>query len=141
MSALGIWNNRYEGGPCYAACMETFTLYFFSHKATIPPLQSAGRVATMQLAEWMNQLEEMRQNVCAKDLPLSLWQQKLDNLSQLLISESTQKCSPLSLKISTGPVLLAFDARDTDNIINTKLSFSNPNPNCISTSFNSISFY
>jgi len=26
MSALGIWNNRYEGGPCYAACMETFTL-------------------------------------------------------------------------------------------------------------------
>ena len=27
MSATGIWNNRYEGGPCYAACMETFTLY------------------------------------------------------------------------------------------------------------------
>lgn len=27
MSALGIWNNRYEGGECYAACMETFALY------------------------------------------------------------------------------------------------------------------
>lgn len=27
MSALGAWNNRYEGGPCYAACMETFVLY------------------------------------------------------------------------------------------------------------------
>lgn len=26
MSALGPWNNRYEGGPCYAACMETFVL-------------------------------------------------------------------------------------------------------------------
>ena len=30
MSSLGIWNNRYEGGTCYAACMETFVLYFFS---------------------------------------------------------------------------------------------------------------
>lgn len=27
MSALGAWNSRYEGGPCYAACMETFVLY------------------------------------------------------------------------------------------------------------------
>ena len=38
MSALGIWNNRYEGGECYAACMETYTLYisiYFSYNPSI----------------------------------------------------------------------------------------------------------
>jgi hypothetical protein len=28
MSAIGIYNTRYDGGECYAACMETYTLYF-----------------------------------------------------------------------------------------------------------------
>ena len=46
MSALGIWNNRYEGGPCYAACMETFTLYIPHYLATILQSPSAGKAAT-----------------------------------------------------------------------------------------------
>ena len=53
MSALGAWNSRYEGGPCYAACMETFVLYVCNHSATTPRSQFAGRAATTPMGESM----------------------------------------------------------------------------------------
>lgn len=71
MSALGVWNNRYEGGPCYAACMETFTLYSFLHAATIPPLPSAGKGATMALAASTHRRAGQKPSACARDLPLN----------------------------------------------------------------------
>lgn len=51
MSALGIWNNRYEGGPCYAACMETFTLYKSIKLVIILLLLFAGKDVIMPLEE------------------------------------------------------------------------------------------
>lgn len=69
MSALGIWNNRYEGGPCYAACMETFTLYFLSYSATILPSNIAGGAAITEQEELMTLKAEMRLQKCANATP------------------------------------------------------------------------
>jgi len=79
MSALGIWNNRYEGGPCYAACMETFTLYFFIYQATILPLQSVGKAATMPRDELTMTREENKLEECANVSLQSQWVLKLVN--------------------------------------------------------------
>ena len=70
MSAIGPWNNRYEGGPCYAACMETFTLYSSTYLATILQLLSAGKVVTMEQVESTMRMEETRLRGCVKDLQL-----------------------------------------------------------------------
>ena len=69
MSAIGPWNNRYEGGPCYAACMETFTLYPSFHSATTPPSPSAGKAVTMELEESTTTKAEIRHVECVKDSP------------------------------------------------------------------------
>lgn len=47
MSAIGIYSTRYEGGECYAACMETYTLYLSSYIAITLQSQFVGRAATM----------------------------------------------------------------------------------------------
>ena len=79
MSALGIWNNRYEGGPCYAACMETFTLYLFVYQATILLSQSAGKAATMPREESTMIRGETRLEECANVSLQSRWVLKLAN--------------------------------------------------------------
>lgn len=79
MSALGIWNNRYEGGPCYAACMETFTLYLSSYVAITLQFNIAGEVAIMEQEELMILKEEMKQPKCAKDIQLNQCTQELAN--------------------------------------------------------------
>jgi hypothetical protein len=79
MSALGIWNNRYEGGPCYAACMETFTLYLSIYQATILPSQSAGKAATMPQDELMMTRDANKLEECANVLLQSRWVLKLAN--------------------------------------------------------------
>ena len=71
MSAIGIWNNRYEGGPCYAACMETFTLYFLYYPATILPFNTAGGAAITVQEELMTLKAEMRHPKCANVIPLN----------------------------------------------------------------------
>lgn len=53
MSALGIWNSRYEGGECYAACMETFTLYLLFDSAITQPSSTAGEDVITELVESM----------------------------------------------------------------------------------------
>jgi hypothetical protein len=73
MSALGIWNNRYEGGPCYAACMETFTLYIQKYLAIILQSPSAGKVVIMPQDVLMMTREDNKQEECAKDSLQSRW--------------------------------------------------------------------
>ena len=73
MSALGIWNNRYEGGPCYAACMETFTLYISKYLATILQSPSAGKVVTMPQDELATTREDNKQGECANVSLQSRW--------------------------------------------------------------------
>ena len=114
MSALGIWNNRYEGGPCYADCMETFTLYFCPHPATTPPSPSAGRDATTALAASTRNRADRRRAVCASASPPSQWVHRLGSLNELLTSECTPKCSQYNPTTSTVPAWLESDARDTD---------------------------
>jgi hypothetical protein len=82
MSALGIWNNRYEGGPCYAACMETFALYLSDYLATIPLLPSAGKAAIMAQVVLMTKKVELKPKKCANDSLLSQWLLKLENCNQ-----------------------------------------------------------
>ena len=73
MSALGIWNNRYEGGPCYAACLETFTLYSINNNLAITHLFNiAGKDATMELEELMMIKAEMKLLACASVTLLKL---------------------------------------------------------------------
>lgn len=85
MSALGIWNNRYEGGPCYAACMETFTLYPSAYLATIPLLLSAGRDAITQQDESTPTRDEWRHRECANDSQLRRCLSSKGNFNPLLI--------------------------------------------------------
>jgi hypothetical protein len=114
MSALGIWNNRYEGGPCYAACMETFTLYFYIHIAITPPSPSAGKDATMEQAGSTPIREEQKPSVCANDSPLSPCQSNRVSLSQSLTCGCTPRCFPQFPKISTGLASPASAGRDID---------------------------
>lgn len=72
MSALGIWNNRYEGGPCYAACMETFTLYLLAYLVITLPSNTAGEDATTAQEELMTPKAETKLPKCAKDILLNL---------------------------------------------------------------------
>ena len=44
----GGHRNRYEGGPCYAACMETFTLYILYNIAIIHQLSTVGEDAILE---------------------------------------------------------------------------------------------
>jgi len=71
MSAIGAWNNRYEGGPCYAACMETFALYVSRHSATTRLLPSAGRAATTLMGGPTMTRAGTRPGGCAKGSPAS----------------------------------------------------------------------
>ena len=77
MSALGIWNNRYEGGPCYAACMETFTLYLTHYLAIILQSPSAGKAVTMLLDELMMTREETKLVECVNVLLQNQWELRL----------------------------------------------------------------
>lgn len=73
MSALGVWNNRYEGGPCYAACMETFVLYVSAHLAITLQFLFAGKDAIMPREESTILNFDKKPKKCANDLPLSQW--------------------------------------------------------------------
>lgn len=128
MSALGIWNNRYEGGPCYAACMETFTLYFPFYAATIPPSPSAGRdVITEQVASTRRRAES-RPSACASASRLKPWPWRRASWRLWLTWECTRRCFPPFLKISTGPVSPAFADRDIDLYREWSMK---PNDSCI----------
>lgn len=116
MSALGIWNSRYEGGPCYAACMETFTLYSFINKVIIHQLPSAGRDVITRQAELTNKREGCKPKGCANDLPLRQCQWSMVNLSQLLTCGCIHKCFQPSLKIFIGLALLEFEDKDIDQL-------------------------
>ncbi len=85
MSALGIWNNQYEGGPCYAACMETFTLYVFHHIVIILQYSTVGKDAIMELAGSMTLRGEMKLPGCARDTLLNLCGPSLGSCSPSLI--------------------------------------------------------
>ena len=117
MSAIGAWNNRYEGGPCYAACMETFALYLSWNSAITHLLLSAGRAVTTPLEEWIVMKVGRKRERCAKGSPLSLSSLMLDNCRQSKIWECTQRCSRLNLKVYTGLVWQAFAGNATDYII------------------------
>ena len=80
MSAIGIWNNRYEGGPCYAACMETFTLYFYFYPVTILQFNIAGEAVTMVQEELMTLKAEIKHPKCANDTQQNQCSQELVNL-------------------------------------------------------------
>ena len=82
MSALGIWNNRYEGGPCYAACMETFTLYLHNNLAIILPFNIAGKAAITELAELMTHRAEMKRLACANVILVRPCGPELENFNQ-----------------------------------------------------------
>jgi hypothetical protein len=117
MSALGIWNNRYEGGPCYAACMETFTLYVSFYPATIPLFNIVGRAVITEPEELMILKEETKHPECAKDTPLSPCGPEPRSSSRLRISVSIVRCSPLLLRISTEPVWPESGGKDSEVII------------------------
>ena len=74
MSALGIWNNRYEGGPCYAACMETFVLYFRLYSVIIHQSLSAGKVVIMPQEESTIIRVETRLEECVNVLQANQWE-------------------------------------------------------------------
>jgi hypothetical protein len=114
MSALGIWNNRYEGGPCYAACMETFTLYSLAYLATTPPSPSAGRDATTPRDESTPIRVGPKRRGCARDSRRNQWQCSRANLNPSLIWESTPRCFQPSLKIFTERASQVSADRDID---------------------------
>jgi len=121
MSALGIWNNRYEGGPCYAACMETFTLYLLPHLVTILPSSTAGEAATMEQAESTMPRAGKRPAKCARDTPPRPCGPSLANSNKLKISECIAKCFPQLHRIFTGRVLQGSGVKDTDVKFNHQL--------------------
>jgi hypothetical protein len=85
MSALGIWNNRYEGGPCYAACMETFTLYLLTYSVITPPSNTAGEAATTEQEELMTLKAETRPPECVKGTLLNRCGHSLASLRKFRI--------------------------------------------------------
>lgn len=61
----GAHKNRYEGGLCYAACMETFTLYAPNNSATTHRLRAAGRVAIYATGRVNDPVLRKKQRICA----------------------------------------------------------------------------
>jgi len=117
MSALGIWNNRYEGGPCYAACMETFALLHLFNSATIPQLLFAGRVVIMEQVESMMKRVVSKLKKCASVSQLNQWLLRWENSNQSRICVFIRKCFRPFLKIYIVLVLLELGDRDIDRYI------------------------
>lgn len=124
MSALGIWNNRYEGGPCYAACMETFTLYLQSYLVIILQSSIVGKDAIMEQEESMILKAEMRLVECAKGIQLKPCGLVLANCNSLMICEYIVKCSQPILKIFIELVLQGSGDKNIDYQLNTNQHIS-----------------
>ena len=127
MSSIGIYNTRYEGGECYAACMETYTLYLSSwNLATTLPSPSAGKDAIMLSAESTTPKAGMKPKECANDSPPSPCSPEPASSITSKTSESTAKCSPLAPIISTELAYQVSEDRNTErHLITININSSN----------------
>jgi hypothetical protein len=93
-----------------------FVIFYIIKIATIHQSLFAGKVAITLSVESMSQKEETKLKECAKDSPLNLCSQELDNLIALKISEYLVKCIQPDQRIFIVHAFQVSEDKDIESI-------------------------